>query len=505
MRHEHVLVANPPNPPGTVSNKDSMGGFGQLYPAGAPPFPPMDMPYLGSYLREHGRSCALIDANASGLDRTAFIDEVRRRLDGRPALLLVRTSLPTIDWDLETCERVAAALPATPIAIYGPPVPQLRARIEQSEVLAYVIEGEPEETVEALLRGNETGTIAGLTFRDATGAWRQNPPRAAERNLDARPFPAWDLLPYRRYTIPKSSMGGRARFLPMLSSRGCPYGCDYCPYPLGQGLTFRPRSPANVVDEMEHLVRDFGVEHVLFRDPIFSLNRRRVRDICAEILRRRLAVEWKCETRLDCLDAETIALMAQAGCRGMNFGIESTDVRIQAGVGRRPITPAEMVEKVSLCRAHGIRTFCFFIIGLPGDTFDTIMETIRFALDLRADWIQFTAASPIVGTKLRAWAVGQGLVTESEYAYRSSHETMMGNEVFTAAEVARLHRFAQFLQNHLVNRHGILKNARSTSPLYRAAKRVADVAAGAAARLAFVVGREVLRRRVGRPEPAPAV
>lgn len=496
MRYGHVIVANPPNPPGWVSNKDSMGGFGQLYPAGAPPFPPMDIPYLGAYLRERGIPCSLVDANASGLEGDAFLAAVRPTPAAAPALLLVRTSLPTVDWDLEICERVHAAMPELTLAVFGPPVDELAKRIERSPVLSHVVRGEAEETIEELVRGDDLQGIPGLSYRDAGGRWQRNPPRPMSKDLDARPFPAWDMLPWERYTIPRSSMSGGARFLPMLSSRGCPYGCHYCPYPLGQGLPFRPRSPANVVDEMERLVRDFGVEHILFRDPVFSLNRRRVREICEDILARGLRVEWKCETRLDCLDPETIRLMAAAGCRGMNFGIESTDVDVQAGVGRKPITREEMVEVVARCRAHGIRTFCFFIIGLPGDTFATIMDTIRFAVELRPDWVQFTAASPILGTRLRTWAVERGLVADDDYAYRSSHETMMGNERFTAGQVRAMHRFALMLQHHVLNRHGLLKNARRTSPFYRAASRAADTAGVLAGRLLFIAGREILRRRL---------
>ncbi|MEO8526270.1 MAG: radical SAM protein, partial [Caldimonas sp.] len=169
----------------------------------------------------------------------------------------------------------------------------------------------------------------------------------------------------------------------MLSSRGCPFGCSYCPYPVGQGLKWRFRSPENVVDEMEHLVRQFGVEHILFRDPMFSAQQKRVVAICEEILRRGLEVQWKCETRIDCLDAHTIEMMAKAGCVGVNFGVESTDPDVQKGVHRQPITVAEFVATVALCRQHDISTFAFFVIGLPGDTLDTILASIDFATHIR--------------------------------------------------------------------------------------------------------------------------
>ena len=169
----------------------------------------------------------------------------------------------------------------------------------------------------------------------------------------------------------------------MLTSRGCPFGCHYCPYPVGQGLPWRFRSPGNVVDEIEHLVKDLGIQYILFRDPMFSLRLSRVVEICKEIQRRRLVFKWKCETRPDYLDEPTVRAMAAAGCEGINFGVESSEVAIQAGVGRKPISQEVIISRVALCREVGIKTFCFFIIGLPGDTVDTILGSIAFAVRIR--------------------------------------------------------------------------------------------------------------------------
>src|SRR5439155_12001526 len=191
---------------------------------------------------------------------------------------------------------------------------------------------------------------------------------------------------------------------------------------VNQGLPFRFRSPQNVVDEIEHLVNNLGIRYILFRDPMFSLRQDRVVAICQEIQRRKLSVRWKCETRIDCLNEVTLQAMADAGCEAINFGIESVEVEIQSNVGRKPITEQRIIETIELCRRMRIKTFCFFIIGLPGDTAETILKSIAFGIRLWPNWIQFNAASPLIGTKLRAWAVSKGLTTEDEYAYRSCHD-----------------------------------------------------------------------------------
>src|SRR6266545_3973068 len=374
MRFEKVLVLNPPSPTGFVSNKDSMGGFGQLYPEGARPFPPLDIPYLAAFLVSRNVECAVIEAGALRLSTADVCSQLAGEGRLSTCLILVRTSLPTIDWDLSVCADIRRATTVGAIGLFGSAVPSLLRRIEADEALDYIILGEPDNPAAELAAGVPHSEIAGLMFRH-DGRWVRNPERPLERDLDSIPFPRWDMLPYDRYTIPQSSTSGHLRFLPMLSSRGCPYGCSYCPYPVGQGLKWRFRSAGNVVDEMEHLVRDFGVEHILFRDPMFSMQQKRVVAICDEIVRRGLKVTWKCETRVDCLDEATIAAMARAGCTGVNFGVESIDPGVQKGVHRKPILVDEFREKVRLCREHVISTFAFFVVGLPGDTLSTILDS----------------------------------------------------------------------------------------------------------------------------------
>lgn len=494
MRFNKVIILNPPNPSGFVSNKDSMGGFGQLYPAGARPFPPLDIPYLAGFLISKGIACEVIEAGALSLSTA----DVCSRLASEPGLstclILIRTSLPTIDWDLGVCGAIRRATTPGGLGLFGPAVPSLLRRIEREQELDYLILGEPDGPVAELAAGEPLPEIAGLMFRD-NGKWARNAERPLQRDLDSIPFPRWDLLPYDRYIIPQSSTSGHLRFLPMLSSRGCPFGCNYCPYPVGQGLKWRFRSPVNVVDEMEYLVRDLGVEHILFRDPMFSMQQKRVVAICDEIVRRGLRVGWKCETRMDCLDEPTIAAMARAGCTSINFGVESIDPAVQKGVHRKPILVEEFREKVGLCQKYDIATFAFFVVGLPGDTLQTILDSMEFAVTMHANWTQFTVATPFVGTPMHDWAVKEGFISQDFYRIRNAHTSSPGNENLRAHDIERLHRFAHLLQG-LLNRRGLLKNERRKDKPYRAAKACADGLARGLAALAVKGARRYFQRTV---------
>lgn len=490
MRFEKVLVVNPPSPPGFTANRDSMGGFGQLYAATATVLPPLDVPYLAAFLDAKKIPLTVIEAEGLHLDTASLTKRIQQIAQESPAaarLAVVRTSLPSLDWDLSVCEAMKAADPLLKTAIFGPVVPHVLKRLYQVQCLDYVIQGEPDDTVYELAAGKPEAEILGLTRR-SNGSWVSNASRPFLKELDQLPFPKWELFPIESYAVPRSSAVGNMRFLPMLSSRGCPFGCHYCPYPVGQGLPWRHRSPANVVDEIEHLVRDFRVEYILFRDPMFSMRLDRVQQICAEIVRRGLKFRWKCETRPDCLDEKTVLAMAAAGCDGINFGVESAEVEIQKGVGRKPIARERIIEMTALCRRHGIKTFCFFIIGLPGDTVETILETIQFAIRLRPNWLQFTAATPFIGTKLRQWAIQQGLTKEDDYAYVSSHQATVGNENLTKSEVEALYLFALWTEKFL-NRAGVLKDRSRTGFFYSQARAMADWASEVVARAIYAVAR----------------
>lgn len=495
MRFNNILLVNPPNPPGYVSNKDSMGGFGQLFPPGATFMPPLDLVYLASYLDAKGIPIQVLECLGGRLDQDKALEQAASMLadPGESGLVLMRTSGPTLDVDIALCAELKARQPQIKIVLYGAIIPYVVRRLERETSIDYLILGEPDGPALELIAGQPEESISGLTFR-SEAKWVANPERPMIKILDDIPFPKWDLFPYHEYKIPRSSLRSDVRFLPMLTSRGCPVGCHYCPYPVSQGLLFRLRTPKNVVDEIEHLVKDLGIEYILFRDPIFSLNQNRVLQICEEINRRGLKFEWKCETRVDCLREETLRAMVAAGCVGINFGVESAEVEIQANSGRKPITREQFLKTIKLCRELGIKTFGFFIVGLPGDTVDTILSTIQFSFEMKTDWVQFTAASPFIGTKLRQWAIEHGQASEDEYAYINCYEGSMGNENLTREQVNQLTHFAQFIGTYLINRKGLLKEER-TAVWYRPARAVFDALSLGMARLVFHTGKWRFTRR----------
>lgn len=452
-----IAIVNPPNPPNVVSNKDTMGGLGQLYPSGAKhSFPPLDVPYAAAVLRSEGIPVQVIDCLGCDWELSELILCLQ---DQKPEIVAIRTSTPTFEWDMGVAQ-IIKMVTNTKVIVFGPHVALFPEQTICQPFVDAIVLGEPELTfLDIAERGGFSG-CEGVWYKE-DGDVVHNEARKPIDNLDQLPFPAWDLMPYHAYDGGKL-MRNLKPFVTALSSRGCPYGCVYCPYPVTQGRKSRVRSPENVVDELEWLAHGLGVKAVLFRDPEFALHRDRVLGICEDMLERGVRLAWRCETRMEDLNEELIALMAKAGCIGINMGVESADEHVLRSVKRKAVPLEQALKVVRTCKKNGIDAFCFFVLGLPGETKQSALRTIDYALKLNPTFVQFTAATPYPGTALRGWAESKGFIENDSLAAITGYEVAMRNEHMTVDEIRWLQWFAhqaREMQWHKVVRR-VLGNAR---------------------------------------------
>ena len=249
----------------------------------------------------------------------------------------------------------------------------------------FVVAGEPEEAIRELAEGRKlSGLVLGKPVAD----------------LDTLPFPRWDLVGNWSDRLQQISLGSlhpRRRF-PLLASRSCPEFCTYCPHRI---LTeYRVRSVENVVEELSALTARWPNAFVIFRDPLFTKDRRRCLTLCSEIVRSGLRIEFECETRLDHLDAELLFAMRRAGLRIISFGVESISSQTLRKVARRPVPEAHQRHIVAECRRLGIRTAAFYVFGFLEDDWESIAATINYAIDLGSTSAQFKILTPYPGTPL---------------------------------------------------------------------------------------------------------
>jgi anaerobic magnesium-protoporphyrin IX monomethyl ester cyclase len=353
--------------------------------------PPLGLAYVAGALREAGHAVSILDAYALRWSWERFAAEVARR---RPAVFGLGTMTPVAD---TAARAVALARPHVGRVVLGGPHPTaLRAAVwEQMPGLDAAVVGEGEESTPALLSWWEAGApgdpppgvlVPGRPFTDAT----------APADLTALAAPARDLLPSDRY---RYLFATRPGFATMVTSRGCPFRCSFCDKSVG-GSRWRARPAGHVVDELQELVRR-GVGFVNFYDDNFTLRRSRVVEICEELLRRDVRVDWKCEGRVDGVDLELLSLMRRAGCRTVAYGVESANPETLRLL-RKDVRVEQAAAAFAATRAAGLRSLAYLIVGAPGEDAAGVRRTAAFARELGADYVQFSSLSVMPGAPLFA-------------------------------------------------------------------------------------------------------
>ncbi len=366
--------------------------------------PPLGLAYLASSLEQDGHTVKILDAFAKGLNWTEFKEEVKKE---EPDLIGIGGMTPIID---STIRAIKICRPHTSLIVVGGPHIAVHKQgfFRECPQADLGILGEGEESFRLLLKRIESGG----DYRDIPGLVSQeilNPPQNWIENLDNLPFPARHLLANDLY---RYALWPGKRITTIITSRGCPYQCIFCDKSIF-GSQWRARSPKNVVDELELVVKEFGVHSIVIYDDLFTLKKERVIEICQIILEKGLKIKWKCEGRVDLIDAEMLKWMKKAGCTYIAYGVESAN---EHGLKylKKGIKISQVRRAFELTRQAGIKPMAYFILGIPVETFKESLNTIKFAKELDPDYAQFSILSPYKGTKLYEDAKLHGWYKEVE-------------------------------------------------------------------------------------------
>ncbi|MBI2908528.1 MAG: B12-binding domain-containing radical SAM protein [Chloroflexi bacterium] len=378
-------------------------------------FPPLGISYVAAGLRAAGHEVTLLDCTF--LDRD---DAVRKASAVGAEVVGVYCMVTMLNDSLWFARQLRKQ---SRLLVAGGPLPTCDplSFLAQFDV---VVRGEAEQTMQDLLRAFQEGAdlegVAGIAYRRGTGGKPEvafTVERSFAKDLDLIPFPARDLLPNQEYIQQTGKRYGYS-ITTVMSSRGCPYRCEFCSNVVFGG-SHRERSPGNVVDELEEALA-LGYERISFADDVFTMNRDRVLRICEEIGRRGLRFRWECLGRVDSLDAPTAIRMKQAGCTRIYFGIESANEQVLKQMNKR-ITSQQARVAVEIAHQAGLEVGAFFILCYPGDTDDTVLETLRFATSLPLDYVGLSMPYPLPGTALlervkdrmnRDWRPDRNLITD---------------------------------------------------------------------------------------------
>jgi anaerobic magnesium-protoporphyrin IX monomethyl ester cyclase len=405
-----VLLLNPPVPGGAFTNRDLMGGMGidDTFGSSAGPrfvsllkyegikLPVVYLGYAAAILSDH--DVTVLEQSRRDPGAPGVLEEA---VAARPDWVIAATSFAYLGSELRFLEALHEKTDAKRMLV-GHAATFFAEDILRRGMAEVVTRGDPEVACQHLAEGSLRPGLPGVLMCGPSGEPTPAPDGFVS-DLDTLPFPRWDGFPvadYYYYPLLK-----KRPFLSILSARGCPYVCRFCPYPVGQGAPFRPRRPERVVDEMQMLVERHGTRSLLFRDATLTFDLERVKQICRILLERGVSLDWGIETRLDRLDDELVELLSEAGCRSIEFGldpIEESTLKASKRIG----TPQEDVAaRISQLERHGIATAGLFVIGLPGQSEDEIVSTLDWVSSLEMSYENYEIATPFPGTPLYAEAV----------------------------------------------------------------------------------------------------
>ena len=374
-----------------------------FYPIDETPSPPLGLAFLAGALEAAGCEVRILDLVVEAYHPERLqqvLDDFQPRLVGATAVTM------TFDHAVGVLADIKALAPDMPTVMGGPHVTfWAEETLNRYPAVDIVARGEGETTIVslalALKEEKDWSDLPGVVFRRG-GVVIDNGWPALQADLDTLAAPARHLLPLGRY---------RALHMPisMTTSRGCPHGCIFCVGRKMVGARVRYRDPARVVDELADIA-GYGFHQVNLADDLFTASAGHCLAVCDEILRRGLAVRWTSFARVDTVSTEVLKRMRQAGCQAVSFGIESGDPGILKTI-RKGITLAQVEAAVAMCHEAGLMPHGSFILGLPGETPETIERTLAFGRRLEAMGVSygFHLLAPFPGTRVRDRAAEYGL------------------------------------------------------------------------------------------------
>jgi len=394
LNEKHILFVNPPY-------ERISPGYGFIKHI-TNRSPSLGLLHLAAEVRLHGYTPSILEGDILELDNDQVAERV---IAGRPKYVGITLFTVGVSESIRIARKVKAALPGVTIIVGGPHVASMGLEtIAKFPEFDIAVQGEGEkilvELLNALESGSDLSTVRGVIYREpVTGKLKVTPAPMTPNELDALPFPAWDLLPdfpkaypLAIYDYPQGPVATIA------ASRGCPFHCKFCDTSTF-GARVRYYSPAKVVEMMVHLNKQYGVRHVLFVDDLFLASKLRTTEFCNLLLESGLKMTWSCAARVDTVKPEILGLMKQAGCWQISFGLETGSDEMLRKMDKSARV-AKSEEAVKWTAAAGIRVKGLFMLGYPGETAESIHLTKDFVQRIPMTIMNLTKFTPYPGSPI---------------------------------------------------------------------------------------------------------
>jgi len=397
--------------------------------------PPTDLLYALAAFESVGCECSLADYPAEDGN---WGDMERGIREKQPDLLLMSITTPSLEQDMKAAERAKKIDPKIVTIAKGAHFNHLdRVTLERYPYLDVVLRGEYEETCMAIGRGEDWGSIEGLTYRNGSGEIVRTGDRALPKDLDSLPYPARHLTRNELYSRPDTGVHQAT----IVTNRGCPFHCVYCLANQVSGTLNRYRSIENVMGEIRDCVETHGIRSFLFRSDLFTQNKKWVIRLCEALIDEGLEIDWVCNSRVDTVNPEVLGWMKKAGCTIIAFGVESGDQETLDLIDKSAKVE-DSFKAIEWVREAGMKSSVYLLMGLPWDTKESAVELERYAKELDPDILEIFYAYPFPGTPLYETCVKEGLLKDGEIPLQAYDSPAMPGLHLTIDEMKTLRRRA---------------------------------------------------------------
>lgn len=396
-----ILLVNPPRFNGIPVVREERCEITERYSV----LPPYSLLQIASILRTQGHQVQLIDANGWNLSW----EEVNKRIKKvKYNILIFRFTPTTFDWDTKIASVSKKNHPNALTAgicwtLRTVPKEVLQGAVDLDIYIRHEYETVTPSLISAISHGDDLSTVLGIAYRGSHDV-KVNGPAKPMSDWDSLPLPAFDILPSLKYYFTNTPHG--SPFTIIYTSKGCPYSCIFC---TERNTKLKTRSAESILNELRYLKKKFKVKTVTFFDETFTINRERVIAIAEEIGKEKSRIIWYCNSRVDHVDEELLKIMYGGGCRGISYGVESGSQEILDNA-KKGITIEQARNSIRWAKKAGIKVYCSFIFGLPGENLRTVEETIEFVKRALPTGAQFNVAVPYPGTELYKIAANKGWI-----------------------------------------------------------------------------------------------
>jgi anaerobic magnesium-protoporphyrin IX monomethyl ester cyclase len=429
-----VLLVNPPRFNGIPVIREERCEITERYSV----LPPYSLLQIASILMTEGHEVELIDANGLNLN----MEEVNERFkNAKYDVLIFRFTPTTFDSDTKIASISKKNHPNAWTAgicwtLQTVPTSVLQSSVDLDVYIRHEYETVTPSLISAFSRGSDLSTVPGIAYRSSDEV-KINDPAEPLSDWDKLPLPAYDLLPSVKNYFINTRHG--SPFMIMYASKGCPYSCIYC---TERKTKLKNRSAESILNELRYLKHKFNVKTVSFFDETFTIDRERAITIANGVKKDKLKIAWYCNTRVNLVDETLLKIMHDGGCSGISFGVESGSQEI-LDKAEKGITVEQAENAIKCAKEVGIKVYCSFIFGLPGENWSTVDATIKFVKRTLPTGAQFNVAVPYPGTELYRIALDRGWIKEGvNWREMYQHEAVMRTDELTYADLDKARKMA---------------------------------------------------------------